>query len=121
LPESHRITILLGRRTYWALVDLVPAAGHYHLIGISMQGAVQLAGIHASWNGVSAAHVVESRANLDFLDGILIFQERNPLAINLVFPSLGWAIAIPELPFPGYCTGILTLTFLILHITSLPI
>jgi len=50
-----------------------------------MQGTMRLAGTHAPWNGVSAAHVLESRASMDFLDRILIFGYQ----FGISLPGLG--------------------------------
>ena len=106
IVQDQSIVIISGRRKYCEMADMVPAGGHFCLSGISMQGAMRLAESHASWTKSQAlASDTNSRASLDFLDRILILLERNPLAIKLVFPSLGIDNQTPEMLFHNLIRG----------------
>ena len=91
--RGNSIIILSGRRKDCALSNIVHPVHRFCLTGLSMQGAMQLAELHTTWTSKQ----ISQRANRDFVERVLIFLERNPLAIKLVFPALNKKIDTPEL------------------------
>lgn len=99
--------ILCGRRNNCLLAGLVPNHSHYCLSGLSMHGALQLAGSCTSWIANSST----GKAAESFLERSLILLERSPLAIKLVFPALGTSIDTPEILFHRLLYGSVNMVY----------
>ena len=103
--QGDTMIILCGRRNNCPLAGLVP--NHYCLSGLSMHGALQLAGSCTSW----IANCSTGKAAESFLERSLILLERSPLAIKLVFPALGTSLDTPEILFNRLLYGSVNIVY----------
>lgn len=105
--QGDTMIILCGRRNNCLLAGLVPNHNHYCLSGLSMHGALQLAGSCTSW----IANRSTGKAAESFLERSLILLERSPLAIKLVFPALGTSLDTPEILFHRLLYGSVNIVY----------